>query len=186
MILQRIDGYLLSACERFSHKLQRTTGVTNYTVAKIGCGLTLVSCLTETTDYFTHVLDPKKFPKDGVAIILDCVWFLITTVRVVKLDQAEKNISENPALDKSLTSTYGWRLLWIGFSVLNCALLYPRIRGLNLSMTIFASVRDALFAPGLVIFYYFAAVKPLPPATSKIKEFIRGLFTRLQPVRVEG
>lgn len=172
-----LDGYLMSKVTKFSHYLQRTLGITNYFVAKIGIALASLALSMGILDYFipflhSHTTKFSFFIK-GLCII-DMIWrsFLCS-----KAEEAMYESDVKPAFLLRLSGNTFWRLCWIGFLAIDLA-YFPGSWKKNHLPDI---VDENFFSLGLAIFYYFIAVNPLPPGKSKVREWINGLFRVLRP-----
>jgi hypothetical protein len=54
-VFEKIDSFILAGCTKFSHWLQRLTGLTNYFLANIGTTLTAVAAMMVILNYFHQI-----------------------------------------------------------------------------------------------------------------------------------
>lgn len=179
-MIKKIDTFLLSCCTRFSHALQRTTGLTCYFVAKIGIGLVALNMIVEILDYYLKFLVAHT---QLFGVIMNAIILVIMVARTAELAKAEENIGNKTKPRQLLRYIFPWwwRIFWLTFFIWDSlATVFIQRR----SHHHFLDFVDTLFfSMGLVIFYYFVAVDPLPPGTSKVKKFINSLFHVHVPVR---
>jgi hypothetical protein len=91
-VIKKIDSLILAACTRFSHWLQRLTGLTNYFVAKIGVGCTAVSVMVEIAN-FVHGM--FKNPTPLPIVIIDTVTLLGCIYRSLICTKAQDRLYES-------------------------------------------------------------------------------------------
>src|SRR5271168_5052658 len=91
-LIDKTDAVIHDACTKFSHRLQRATGLTCYFVAKVGVGLIALSCIAEIINYYFRFLpDPTSLFLTvlSVIILLSCV------LRSVVIQKGEDSIGQN-------------------------------------------------------------------------------------------
>ena len=167
-----VDDALLRICTRFSHKLQRTVGLTNYFIAKIGVAMAALSLLAEILNYSYKFL--RYYHIGTFALAIDGFLLLSMILRTLHLSEAENNLDDiKPAALKGYTGSLGWRIFWL------IALLVDWIaiaRPPREPRFLLAVVVTTFFSNGMLIFYYFVEVNPLPPAKSKLKEWLEKFY----------
>lgn len=172
-ILETADNKVLEVCTKSSHKLQKATGLTNYFVAKMGVGITSLSLTVDIVN-FLHQFLPYKTPTSG--LVLDGLCFLNMISNSIDCTKAEDRLDDiKPSFLFRYRNRYN-RFLWWGFLIFDSIRFYfsHQYNFLNFARTEFFSV-------GLLIFYYFIAVDPLPPGKSKIREWIESFEKVLKP-----
>ena len=150
-----VDTLLLRLCTKFSHALQRATGLTCYFVAKVGCGIVAISVV-------------KIFLSDGsrhwVAAFFIFIWVTDMIYRTIQLGKIEDHFhsaaTTKHAFVKHSDSIIA-RIIWLLFFALD-VILRGDLGNKGLSF-------------GLLVFYYFVAVDPMPPGKSKVREWIENL-----------
>jgi hypothetical protein len=162
-----IDSAILVVCTRISHALQRAVGLTNYFIAKVGVGISALTLFADITNYFHQFLSDKS----SLSYVMLLLFILYTLVyRSLACAKAEDYLWSGKVLKPSeilIFKNRFVRLLWLVFLTCDVCLLPYRLHKYPL-IDIFDK---SGFSIGLFIFYYFIAVDPLPPGTSKVKEF---------------
>ena len=187
-MLEKIDSAILAVCAKFSHRLQRMTGLTNYFVAKIGVACSAFNIIVATMNHFYQLLSYTT----SAAILWIFGIVLCTLVRdSFNCSKAEEQLwsgrNAKPArLLQYISRGKFWRLLWISLFILDVDRLWhtlPRAR-----YWLPEIVAQTFFSLGFALFYYFIAVDPLPPGKSKVREWLEnfGLFQKPVPVPTEN
>lgn len=167
---RQIDSFVLGKCTKFSHWFQRTTGRTNYFIAKLGLFVVTVAAGFELTNYYYPVTKDYVRPSFAIllfycAVLIDAFW---KSLMMDKLDESSQ-LSEERVTLRGIDSPI-IRVLWLGVSTLDTFLVIAIGYSLIYDFpTIFYHVG---FGYGMVIFHYFAAVNPLPPQKSKIRQWL--------------
>lgn len=182
--MNKIDAAILRIATRLSHMLQRSCGVTNYFVAKVGVGISVFGILPEIVDYFHPFLRSRT---STVLLCLDLVVLVRAVDRSLACSRADEHLWTHAAVKPmellQYTQSSFWRLMWVTFAVLD--ITHTSIRTAISHLSIADIMANTFFSGGLTIFYYFIAVDPLPPGTNKLREWFHNLGkTRtLAPVR---
>lgn len=176
-----LDAFILKCFTKFAHRFQKITGRTNYFLAKIGLAIVVAAVSVAILGCVLPILTEKVSP----IFAFICGLIAIAEIsRMAKLDRAEKDAIESSEVrvkhfisENSLVS----RMIWVFFSVQDTLILIFS----NTPITIW---RIFLYSAstGLLIYYYFIAVDPLPPGKSKVKEFFEAITTYLSPTKVAG
>lgn len=169
-MLKKVDSFLLSACTKFSHALQRATGITCYFIAKLGVAIVGICVLVQILNYISPFVGEKT------SLLLFLVDFIIVAdvyQRSRACTKAEEHVFSGQLTKPRYILQYQitfFRILWLVIAIWD-------------AMTVLFDHRSFLhilyndsFATGMVIFHYFIAVDPLPPGVSKVREFFRKLF----------
>ena len=180
-LLYNIDCSILRYCTKFSHWTQRTFGITNYAIARLGCGSTAIGVAIDLSNYFNQFLDYRT---SLFLVTADVCWLAVLVYRSFICTKAEEQTysGARTKINEILTYDSWWlRLYFLVFF----ALFVPIdiLNTLTAKLHFLQFLRGFPFGTGLVIFYYFIAVDPLPPGQSKVKEFIKSLFKSLKPVQ---
>ena len=172
MKIRALDDALLRVCTKVSHALQRATGLTNYFIAKLGLAFTGVAIVIDILNYL-HKFLSKDTPM--ALMVLDVIILLEIYLRTWLLTKAEEQLwidstTKPRMLLFDVKRPPWWRITWIiGFIFVSilCAIKPPEGPYRFLEW-----VAGPVFPFGLVIFYYFVAVDPLPPGKNKVREWI--------------
>src|SRR5579872_2504504 len=107
----QIDAAILNACTSFSHRLQRTVGLTNYFVAKIGIALTALSCVVDVLNYVGKFLDNSH---SLIGLILDFAILTQMIFRSILCSEAEETLGDpsTPTWLLFYLEIPFWRLFW--------------------------------------------------------------------------
>jgi len=184
-VFEKIDSILLAACTRFSHSLQRTTGLTNYFVAKIGVILVSVSMIVNATNYLSQFLYIKT---SILTVCFDGGMLLLMVGRSLDIARAEDQLwsgrRTKPAELMKYIGLWPCRLLWIMFLSMDVWWFWFRFPLFRYQLLEFAD--GTFFTLGSAIFYYFIAVDPLPPGRSKIRALIEKFGMAQTPLPAES
>jgi hypothetical protein len=174
-VFERLDNFLIAKATSAAHRFQRLTGLTTYFIARIGVAISALSIIVEMLNYLYPFLSGKT---SMGAMIIGFLCLLLAIQYSIVLGKAEESVGSNvkPAiLLPFITRSYVWRIFWLW--------------GLAFDLVVFFAhhsrfvVLEFLWGPGyplgLVIFFYFVKVDPLPPGKSKVREWIEG-FTAVR------
>ena len=124
-MFEKIDSGILAACTKFSHALQRMTGLTNYFVAKIGVALVAVSLLLEVLNQLHPFL---RIRNSWVDLLFDALIFATLIDRSLQLTKAEDSLwagkNTKPIGLMKYTTRPEWRLLWMVLLIVNIIHLF--------------------------------------------------------------
>jgi hypothetical protein len=169
-MMRELDSFLLARATRFSHAIQRTTGITNYFIAKVGVGIAAIGLLADIVNYFLHLILPS--PTLWI-VVLDFLFLIDMIWRSLILSRAdEHNWSSNRAKPAELlrfTESYLWRLFWFGAFIVDCFRIVGHRQSQYFGLIV---AQKAGLSLGLCIFGYFVAVDPLPPGMSKLRQWL--------------
>ena len=181
---KNLDAAILIACTKFSHALQRTLGLTCYFVAKIGVALTAVSVMLDVINYFFPFL---AFKTSAILLCVSGLMFMIMVGQSICLAKAEDRLWSGDGVKPAELMPYvrsgTWRVFLVHLFVLNILWFWT---GPPFHYWLCEFAERIFFPLGLVVFYYFVAVDPLPPGKSKIRSLIEKLGTIKTPVPVES
>lgn len=171
-MFQQLDDKIRRAATKFAHGLQRATGLTSYFLARIGVLLAAFAIVIETVNYFHQFLLYKTTTFD---LCIAGPLIALLGWRSIIITKAEESIGSNSKpsiLMPYLTESYFWRITWVVFTLMDilisCLIHSPS--------PVYETIRRVGFSSGITIFSYFILIDPLPPGTSKIREWISGLF----------
>jgi hypothetical protein len=178
-VIDTIDDAMHAACTKFSHRLQQFCGLTNYFIARIGVGCTAISVIAGVINYYHQFLPMKSGIIEvvlGILILLSCV------SRSIACQKGEDSVGANvkPAHVLFYTERPFWRVLWVGFSVMDFFFMFLH------HPWFLAWIQTGAFSFGCALFYNFIIVNPLPPGTSKIREFLNSFGRQPVPVPVRN
>lgn len=182
-LIEQIDAKILSHLTKFSHWFQRLTGLSNYILAKICLMLSSVSMFLLA---ISHWFPKLQMGNSSFFAFLAPIYFLADLLMMSNLDKAHSGLQASGSMAKNryiawLASDPPTRIFYITAGAYLVGEQY--------------FFRSRLFFPlfgsSFFLFYgfarYFAAVDPLPPGTSKVRQWltsIRMAFSR--PVRAES
>lgn len=180
LLFNKLDQAILNFCTKFSHKLQRATGITCYFLARIGVALTAISVIADAINYF-HQFLPGKTILFSVAV--DGMILLSCFLRSVACQRGEESIGESTKPSELLLymQTGLWRLVWVVFLVVDLFTTATHVFGAKHQPFMGTFLQQVMFSLGLSLFYYFIAVDPLPPGTSKVREWLSNFGRVLKP-----
>ena len=177
--MEKLDKKILALVTRICHKFQRITGRTNFFLAKLALFLVWMSIAVSTANFWLPLLHRKT---DLFSLFL---YVMISIGLLVDLKNCDK--AEGQALEESkakvnfdsLSSSWLWRVLWLVIALWDIAFNLPTSIGDSKGFLVFKCIYF-LFCPGFTAFYYLINVEPLPPAKSKVREWIEAFATGLQ------
>jgi hypothetical protein len=180
-----IDSVVLNACTKFSHVMQRMVGLTNYFIAKIGIAIASTDLAVQLLNYLHQFLRTKT---SLTLVLLEIILAIDFYGRTHQLTKAEELLWSGSEVMPHWVTRFRvrpWRLLWLGIFTMDIVWvgsIWP-LRG---PYWVPELVSKIFFSFGLVIFYYFIAVDPLPPGKSKVRAWVDNLRQgRLTPVRAK-
>ena len=165
-----LDEKILAFCTKFAHQVQWLTGRTNFFIAKIGIGITALAVLIDIANYFQQFLYAKT---DVVTLIMFGLYPVFLVFKSHECDKADTAVSNSeralPKVSPMACESPAWRLFFVALSIFSLAhfsgsfavMTYPLLEALS-----------RCFALGIVVHDYFIMVVPLPPGTSKIREWL--------------
>lgn len=169
-----IDDAVQARCTKFSHALQRATGLTCYFVARLGTALAATDLIANAVNYYFRFLPSASTLFDVVI----CALLLFGMVqRSNACHKADEKLGDNVKPAELRPYTGGrfdafWRVLWVFFSVVFLPMMFY-YKPLFLSF-----VQNEAFQLGVAIFYNFVNVTPMPPGSNKVREWVKGLFAK--------
>lgn len=185
-MIKKIDSKILAACTKFSHALQRTTGLTCYFVAKIGIACVGSSLVVDLINRFYRIL---TYTTPWFIVILDGIMVVALGIQSIVLSQAEQSIQNGETIKSRWIWRYvhnsRWRVLWLAFAAFD----------LSLSVVLFTEGATMIqayhsfgFSFGTAVFYYFVAVDPLPRGKSRVRAWLEKLTSirKAVPVHVDS
>src|ERR1700733_6935944 len=184
MMVKEIDAAILSRCTKFSHKLQRATGLTCYFVAKVGLFMSGSNCILEILNHYHKFL---RHETPVIMVALSSFLVFIMFVQSLVLTRADEKISDiKPSVFQPRKHDEVWRLIWV---VGSCWDIFFFAYGIHASWwyknLLLEGISRLWFSEGNAIFYYFITVDPLPPCKSKLKAWLEKFSMRQVPVRSE-
>src|SRR5271170_3934251 len=117
-LIDKTDAVIHDACTKFSHRLQRATGLTCYFVARIGVGISALSLIASIINYYFPFL---PMPTTVFEVVLGSVVLVSFFLRSVACQKADDALGSNvkPAQLLFYMTGPGWRLLWTGLMVID-------------------------------------------------------------------
>lgn len=178
--IRAIDGWILGQCTKFAHWFQRLTGRTNFFLAKNCRALCFMAVALQITNHFGKLYkgdETVMVVLFGPLILLQIMW------EGWQCDKAEDHVLSGhqtlPAYARSMGTIAEWRIFIILWALSVFFLLHSDGR-----FAVLQYIDNHAFPLGASGFYYFAAVTPLPPGKSKVREWIESFGHRLVPVKV--
>ncbi len=175
-IVVNVDAWIVSKCAKFSHWLQRTVGLTSYFVVKVGIFLCVLSLMMTIINYWWQFLVVKT---TLITVLFYSVYLFGYMHDIHLCNKNEELLQQGKPLIKIQSTGLPIRMLCILFSVY--CVSYSVISGYNVANFLAAS----LFPCGSVLVFYFLAVTPLPPGTSKLGKLVESIsagFSKMVPV----
>lgn len=183
-VFVRIDEVILSFFTKISHWWQRLTGLTNYWLAKCALMVVSISLLVRILNYWHPLLSHKTelglLAIAGFLIIGCCICIMI----IDEADtQAQNSDTQAMPVNVTMRGETFWRI-WFVFLTLTAIAQLPV--DLLKTKSIILELVNGCLCPSMACFLYFAAVNPLPPAKSKVREWIESFrpTPALQPMRI--
>lgn len=180
-----IDERILALFTKFSHWFQLLTGRTNYFLAKVCLFLVMSAWVIEGINYWIPVLDEKTYV---IEVVLFVVLFFGQVFLVKSLDRAEEDLFSGHKAKKwtGMETSVELRILWVGSVFLLVPAEFHRLTQPSVEGFWLFNFNDALWPIYLIFAFYFAAVNPLPPGKSRVRQFLETVqagFRKLQPVQ---
>ena len=174
--LKLIDSYILDFCKNFAHAFQIITGKTNFFLAKIGRFLCFVWVVGLILNDIFKLIPEVKDGWIGMAINIWILWLMAYEGNV--LDEVDKQFNSTPEVlprklfDLRRHSTIVIRLLFVGFFYFDiirfCLMMYFSPNKSIAHWLLYSPIFDI----GVLMFYYFILVDPLPPSKGKVREWL--------------
>lgn len=179
-----LDGKILSLFTRFCHWFQRLTGRTNFWLARWAVAGGAMSVMAS----FSAVISEFKKNHDIVAIacLLYMAYICVSFIPGLFLDglacekQDEDVLNEEKSIHKRIADK---RNIYIRFVV--CCWVGSVTPVILSDLLDILAVARGSFPLFIWIYVYLIAVNPLPPSTSKIGEWLKGLFTKSKPAEAD-
>jgi hypothetical protein len=178
-MIAALDQAIHNFCTSVSHRLQRTTGLTCYFIARVGVSLAALNVLASIVNYFFPFLPERT---DLVLAVLSALllWSCVNCSIACQRGDEATGSDAKPAELMPYMGTAFWRVLWVAWAIFGLAAVHW------LSHALASFVQDGAFSLGFALFYNFINVTPLPPGTSKLKEWIKGFFSTPELARQEN
>lgn len=177
-MFETIDNWVLHQCTKFSHWLQRNTGLTNFFVVKVGFFLMGLSIFIDLTNYWFPLYGDSR-----TSLLNLFVFILLLFIQVQRVNTANKNEERlwqgRTLLKDEFNASWGlvfWRMVFLFsfvFSTFVFFLFYHRLG-------FFEILSKQGWFTGLVVTEYFLLVTPLPPGMSKLRKMIEGFANSLR------
>jgi hypothetical protein len=185
-MFENVDNWLLGRCTAFAHWFQRLTGYTSFFIAKLGMSLVVWSVLVDIVNYWHRVLAQETSLMWTVFL-----GFVILSyfARIIACSEAERRLYEGRVvlptwvLEERTHKGRGWRLIGVTLTLAMTVIFWGNI---HFFPHPFLELVHWGYAPGITIYVYFLHVDPLPPGTSKVRQFIESFGFGPKPVRVEN
>jgi hypothetical protein len=187
-----IDDFLRERATKFGHALQRLTGLTCYFVARAGIFLCVLSIIIEFINYFHRVL---AYPTPIHWLWINGILIFVLVKRSIDATKADEHIGSNvkPAFllwyHASLQWNMFWRLIWLALALWSFGdiWVWPNVLHVHQAKFFLLQVIEHMGYPwGMTIFSYFIVADPLPPGTSKIREWLSSFGVMPQLARQEN
>jgi hypothetical protein len=151
-------------------------GITNYFIANVGTVCAAVAMVLAITDYFVHIFSRQIslfFVVIYAILIIGMVWRSLQCMRAQESLLSGK--TTRPAeLMHYVMEKPGWRFSNILIFLLEVQMLWvvPPSR----SYLVFEVIARTFLWLGLAVFYYFIAIDPMPPGTSKARKLVESFM----------
>jgi len=181
--IEVVDAKILDAFTRFSHRLQRFTGRTNFFFAKLCAFIVTLALVMDILNFYHQVLVMKT---SLFVIVLDCMLCIIMFLLAISCDQAENTaMSSERAVHPLLVPDPFSRIIFLVASVVS-SFAFIFFVSFGLTRYPILEVIDRCFCPAFCAYEYFISVNPLPPGKSKVREWIDGFnafFAKPEPAK---
>lgn len=167
-IILRFDAALLDLCTRFSHFLQRTVGLTNYFLARVGFFIYVLSLLANVSDYWFHFLKVSTPLPFMVLMVLILPGVYLAVWETYRIEEDLYRTGSVRLHGLLRIGTFFGRIAWFVFTVIT-ALSFWRQNWTDFLVAI-------AWPFGMTIVYYFLSVTPLPPSVSGVRKFVDSFF----------
>ena len=182
MTVGELDTAILARFTKFSHWFQRLTGRTNFFLARICLMVLALSVLVGIVNFWFPVLTHKT---SSLSLFFNILWTVLISVDNKKIGEADDRagVDDTPAKMIFFIRCPGFaRVLFILFVFVGLAgtygvLIDPKYKAV---VRVFEILHNS-FGAAIVCYYYLIDVTPLPPGKSKVRQWIEGLFSSLQP-----
>ncbi len=184
-VVDRIDSVILGFFTKISHWFQQVTGRTNFFLAYLFLTLWVMESLLRLLNYWFPLLSKTT---DMLEVVFSAFFILTSAPISTRLNHADRSFSDVKPTFQLLYQRPIYRLMRV-ISAVACVI------GMGLELFIVdVPVKKGVwffdFYEKFSMFYitcylYFVSVDPLPPGTSKIKQWltaIRFAFSRPVPV----
>lgn len=169
MLFEKIDNGLLTKFEKFSHKWQKLTGKNCFWLAKLSavCG-----AIFGTLFIGLGILIQPKTGIIGFPLIFFLFFGTILSVKIIRLTETMVELMNLLGLSNPTKITMkNQRVLSVFFFVF----FFSLVASVGLSNPVFFLM--AFYAVSEVAEVYFTACDPLPPAKSKIRQWLESLVS---------
>lgn len=182
--LEALDARIIGLSTRFSHWFQRLTGRTNFFIAKIGVGMTALSVFGMIINYWKHIF--FTISTDLSTVMTAFIVLTWLAMIVYSCDDAENKLYSNSSPQKvrylgleqgGMPDNAIWRLFLLTFTFLSIPLKVYQMGHIRTSYYLMEILTGLFFTMGMTVASYFLVIDPLPPAESRVKEWIDNLST---------
>ncbi|MBP9822157.1 MAG: hypothetical protein KBC81_01780 [Candidatus Pacebacteria bacterium] len=186
-IFEKVDAFILGYFTKFSHWFQCLTGRTNFFLAYVCLTIWIIDLFVRIGNYWWPLLEEKTTISEVFWHSLFILVSAANSSEIIKADRDPKDI--RPSIQVwHISGPFFWlRLFSAAIAlIISPVAIYEEINYSGKGVKFFEIYDDAYFF-FVVGYYYFLAVDPLPPGTSKVRQWlnsIRMAFSR--PVRAES
>ncbi len=169
--LHKVDDALLGLCTRVAHAFQMLTGKTNFFIAKVGITIAAATVVLDIGNHFYPILHRED---SGVMIAFGLMIIPFFYQDAMHLDEVDRShLSEERVAVKGHTdrSSFLKRIVWLFFSGSDTLYVFLMLYWIK-DYKLIDSLDSLGYTYGVCIFYYFAAVEPLRPQKSKIRQWV--------------
>ena len=167
--MDALDKGIIRVFTRFCNWFQRLTGKSNFFLAKIVILLASVSCLIDGVNYFFHIL---PYEASGFLFVVNASLVGSGLYRAYFCDRAEEKLFRGEGIRFAQLHTPQWFRLVLFFVAIFSIPSFSVVVTAQNPVPVFLS---NAWPTEMFLFFYLTEVVPLPPGTSKVKQWIDSL-----------
>ena len=178
------DQFILRFCTRLAHLLQRTMGITSYLLAKNFVVLSLVVFALDILNFFLPILSQ---PTKLLALVGLAGMLILTFPQTLSFISEMNKVHDafcrgeipNIAIEREQPSS-PFAVVRVYFLMMQCLRYWSFFSDLKAYRSFFLEFFDRSLFLFVALALYFMLVRPLPPGTTKVGEWVKGFRLRGQ------
>ncbi len=172
------DRFILRCCTRLAHSLQRMAGITSYLLVKNFAVLSLVVFALDVLNFFLPILSQ---PTDLLSLICLAGLLIMTFPQTISFISEMNRVHDafcrgeipNIAIEKDQPNN-PFAIVRVYLLTMQCLRYWSFFWDLKSYPNFFLEFFDRSFFLFVTLALYFMLVRPLPPGTTKVGEWIKG------------